>query len=404
MAQLQRQIEQNRAEKEFFRERLSEIDTATARTDDKTGVQLDMSRYAVDRQRRLADGLWQSLQELRIESQSQPRVTLIDWAELPQQADHSRQLKTAGVFGMVGWLLAIFGVGYVEWRGCRVRSLADVAAHSRFPVFGNDGSSGGNARSKRDLCGTRQAAARLMLHGQQGQPLPTVMISSAVSTEPRHWVAADLAATLRQFHQRTLLIDCDTSEDKLSHTLGAQRLPGIRQLSSDQADASRYIVPSDQDGIDFLPQGHGDSRDRWIDPQILSSVIDSVRHKYQAIIVVGPAVTSDAECLLLASHVDITLLSVFIGVSRWDQLTASERSAHQSGVSIGGSILHSGKRTTKMRLMVDRQGETNPVPAEDAAEVELCNQLAEIQNDLGQIRSAPSASQKDIRRNQESST
>jgi Mrp family chromosome partitioning ATPase len=406
LAQLQRQIELNRAEKEFFRGRLSEIDTVTLRTDDKSGVQLDMSRHAVDRQTRLADSLWHSLQELRIETQAQPRVTLIDWAQLPQEANNSRQVKAAGAAGVVGCLMAVFAIGYVEWRGCRVRSLNDVTEYTSFPVFGNTAGSGVNVlglKSKRELSGTREAAAQLVLQSTEGQSAATVMVSSATSSEPRHLVTTDLAAALCQFNQRTLVIDCDASEAKLTQTLGAQRLPGIRQISGDPAEVGRYVVSTDQDGIDFLPLGIDDDQDRWIDARILKLVIESLRQEYQAIIINGPAVVSAAESLLLAAEVDETLLSVFVGMSRWDQLACCERSANQSGVSIGGSILHSGKRTTRLRLIMDRPGRAVSEPSEDATEAELCNQLAEIQNDLGQIRSAPNASQEDIRHNQETS-
>ena len=136
LVKLQNQIELNRSEKEFLRERLSEINPVISQVAPKTAVPLDMSRHAVDRQSRLADSLWQSLQEMQIESQSQPRVTLLELATLPKHANHSRQLKAAVGAGMGGCFLVVFLIGYLEWRDCRVRSPRDVTSRSQYPVHG----------------------------------------------------------------------------------------------------------------------------------------------------------------------------------------------------------------------------------------------------------------------------
>ncbi|MEZ6075649.1 MAG: hypothetical protein R3C56_08215 [Pirellulaceae bacterium] len=48
LAQLMRQIELNDSEKDFLRNRLAEIDTSTLRGDEKSGLQLDVKRHAVD--------------------------------------------------------------------------------------------------------------------------------------------------------------------------------------------------------------------------------------------------------------------------------------------------------------------------------------------------------------------
>ncbi len=103
--ELQRQLEMNRSEKEFLREKLTELSPIATAAASVTAVPLDMSRHAIERQSRLADGLWQSLKELEIEAQSPSRVTLQQLASLPQSASHSRQIRTAGVVGCGGGLL-----------------------------------------------------------------------------------------------------------------------------------------------------------------------------------------------------------------------------------------------------------------------------------------------------------
>ena len=130
--ELQRHIEKNRIEKGFLREQLKELSPIATVVASVTAVPLDMSRHAIERQSRLADGLWQSLKELEIELQSPSRVTLQQLASLPQSASHSRQIRAAGVVGSGDGLLIALLVGYLEWRDCRVRSPLDITSRTFF--------------------------------------------------------------------------------------------------------------------------------------------------------------------------------------------------------------------------------------------------------------------------------
>ena len=203
LVQLRKQIELNQAEKEFLHSRMEEIDTTIVRTDRRRMASIWKWRATqLDRQTRLADGLSRSLEEFKIESQSRPRVTLIELAELPSHANHGRQLKAAGAAAAVGWFIAIIGVGWLEWRSCRVRHGDDVRSYSARPVFGATSVSAKDFAKKEErpgASGAHEAAARLMLPNKNGRTIPSLMVSSASSGEPRHLVSLDLARAFRIF-------------------------------------------------------------------------------------------------------------------------------------------------------------------------------------------------------------
>lgn len=388
LVELQQQIDRNAAEKEFLRQRLSEIDTGIARTEDKTGVQLDMWRHAIQRQTGLADSLWKSLQELRIESQSQPRVSLIELADIPRNADHSRRIKAAGAAGLLAWMLAIIGVGFVEWRECRIRFAEDVASRFALPVFGKDCEPGNGKRRKGVHGGAREAAAQMILAESNDHPIPSMMVSSAASGESRHLVATDLARSLCKFRRRTLLIDADATSNRLSRAFSADRLPGLRQLTL-SSDVRHLIVPSEHSDLDFVPIGLREDDESWIDPEVLEHVLTALRNDYRAIVVCGPAIMSSAESLLLASKTDLLLIAVQVGSSRWNQLATSAQSAVQAGIRIGGCILQYGKRTRKLRLNAERQGEVAGSIEDHAAESALQDEIDQMRRELDQVRNAP---------------
>lgn len=413
LAKLRHQIELNRSEKKYLRDRLSEIDSAAPGTMEQiaapletNAVPLDIARHAVQRQSRLADGLWQSLQELKIESQSQPRVTLLKSASLLNQVDqprplsgifadcHARQLKFSAAAGLAGCMMVIFLVGYVEWRDCRVRRSDDIATRSRFPVFGAASypSSASDSRRRSATGGVREAGARILLRDQQGSCTTSVMVTSCAASEPRHLVAQELAMLLGGFRRRVLLVDSDSMEAALSRQLGAAELPGMRQLSMERGPLTEdavagLVIPTDENEVDFLPAGGEEAGLEWIDPRTLRTVIEAMRPFYDAVIVNGPSMMGSAESLMLASVVDTTVFAVFRNRSRWSDLLHCEESASQSGLAISGSILHGGKAPASLRLQPDQRGPRARSRRGERVEQELCSQLDELQQEVRRAQS-----------------
>lgn len=212
----------------------------------------------------------------------------------------------------------------------------------------------------------------------------------------------ELARAFQSFRRRTLLIDCDTSGSYLSRQLGADQLPGMLQVRPDQMNSHQYVVPSCEEGLDFMPLGRSGGESDWIDPEVFQWLLGSLRGDYDAIVVNGPAIMSSAESVLLASQVDQTLLAVFVGNSRWHQLAASERIAVQAGIAVFGSVLHSGNRSATLELKCDRQDVTRiSSDAGEATEESLRETVAAIRQDLNQTASANTEPQRKAATNKE---
>lgn len=403
LAKIKYEIELNRSEKEFLRERLTELNSVVSRTTRKTVVPLDMTRHAVDRQSRLADGLWTALQELRIESQSPPRVALQALATLPQQANHSRQIRAAAASGAGGWMLVLFMIGYVEWRDCRVRSPHDLVSRSRFSIFGTNAYVASKSKfrlgfgGKQTSGGVREAVARIILRDTGGADTTTLMITSCVAGEPRHLISQEMGLLLGSYGRRVLLIDCDTDRAQLSHALKASRFDGIRQLMAGGDDQKteammKLVKPTNQDQLDFIPIGLTENGQDWIDPRTLRRVISAMRPRYDVIIVNGPSMMGSAETALLAEEVDTSVFAVFIDRSRWDHLMLCEESACRSGIPVGGSILHTGYGKSDLAL---KPGDV-PTDRSDSAEsddvdreTELHGEIDDLQRELRRVQAAP---------------
>ncbi|TWT82722.1 Tyrosine-protein kinase ptk [Planctomycetes bacterium CA13] len=375
LTDLKQQIQLNRSEKDFLRERLSEMDSVVSASVETTAIPLDMSRHAVERQSRLADSLWQSLQELKIEGQSQPRVTLIELAKLPEHATHSKQLKAAAGSALCGWILVVFAIGYREWRACRVRFADDVVSHSRFPVFGTSAF----AKSQSNTLswakhipqenGVNEAAVNVFLKRNPSTLAPTVMVTSCTPKELRHRVAQELATVLGGYRRRVLVIDCDTGPTRLSDMLGVADAEGMVQLSIEQAisdlegdsgeeafDAvAKRIISTDHPQIHLLPVGFFEQQQTWIDPRTLRRVLNMMQSRYDAIIVNGPSILGSPQGHLLGAEVDTNLLAVQVNKTRWSQIVLCEQAAYQAELSMGGAVLFDTQNPIQGQLRSVRQ-------------------------------------------------
>ena len=205
----------------------------------------------------------------------------------------------------------------------------------------------------------REAAARIILRDQDDGPIASIMITSCVSSEPRHLVSIETALLLARFHRRVLLIDCDTDHSQLSHALGASKSVGIRQLPIAQdrptvEAISQLLIATDDKQIDFLPAGPESGEESWIDPRSLRSTIEVMQEVYDVIIVNGPSIMGSAESILLAAEVDASVFAVFINQSRFDHLILCEEVASDAGVNVGGSILQRGKRKCSIALRTNQ--------------------------------------------------
>lgn len=341
LSQIRKKIELNDSECRFLQERMAEIDSSDPGKSKRNGVDLEVARHSVDRQSKLADEIWASLEELKIESQSQPRVELMQMADFPLHANHSRRIKAgAGAFGL-GWLLVILSVGLVEHRSCLIRHGETVTAVSEHPVFGIDADKNATSGLERiaGSAAARETAARLMLLAPGRRQVPSLFVTGATHDEPHEKAALRIGLAFAAYQRRVLLIDSDVTNERLGNLLGSNSQPGLQQLASSPADAMQYVIPTSHSDLDYLPVGITEPNSTWIDPQALQGTLRRVRLHYDVMIVAGPALCSSGESLLVAAQADLIVLTAIIGQTRWSDLAKCQDRAESTNLKIAGTLL-----------------------------------------------------------------
>ena len=170
-------------------------------------------------------------------------------------------------------------------------------------------------------------------------PLQVITVTSAEGGEGRT-LLANLLASSFSFDQKTLLIDMDFfNSDGLSGELGSPKAPGVAEVLRGD-NATDNVLVKINDNLDFLPRGNTPvSALLLLSPERLKPLIDSLRSRYQRIIVDVAAVNQSQEVQLVNQVADGLIFVLKAGLNTADTTgPAIEKAAHHHNVIIGGVL------------------------------------------------------------------
>lgn len=170
-------------------------------------------------------------------------------------------------------------------------------------------------------------------------PLQVITVTSAEGGEGRT-LLANLLASSFSFDQKTLLIDMDFfNSDGLSGELGSLKAPGVAEVLRGD-NATDNVLVKINDNLHFLPRGNTPvSALLLLSPERLKPLIDSLRSRYQRIIVDVAAVNQSQEVQLVNQVADGLIFVLKAGLNTADTTgPAIEKATHHHNVIIGGVL------------------------------------------------------------------
>lgn len=184
-----------------------------------------------------------------------------------------------------------------------------------------------------------------VIHGMRTQimlsshPLQVIAVTSAEAGEGRT-LLANLLANSFSFDQKTLLIDMDFfNNDGLSGELGSPKAPGVAEVLRGEGVTENVLVKM-SDNLDFLPRGNTPvSALLLLSPERLKPLIDSLRSRYQRIIIDMAAVNQSQEVQLVSQATDGLIFVLKAGLNSADTIgPAIEKATNDRTVLIGGVL------------------------------------------------------------------
>jgi succinoglycan biosynthesis transport protein ExoP len=149
------------------------------------------------------------------------------------------------------------------------------------------------------------------------QPVKVVLVTSALESEGKTTLAANLAQSLATLGIRTLLVDADLRSPQLTRSLCPHAEFGLLQVAMDRVSADQAILVDRSTGLSILPSTavkQADLITELMFSQRIVDVLDHLRHRYELIIIDSPPLVPLVDGRALAELADRIVLAL-----AWDQ-------------------------------------------------------------------------------------
>jgi exopolysaccharide/PEP-CTERM locus tyrosine autokinase len=156
-----------------------------------------------------------------------------------------------------------------------------------------------------------------LLFPVSGKPPRSIMVTSAVPSEGKSFVAANLAISIAQsIQEHVLLIDCDIRLPSIHKQFGFGNVPGLSECLSNGTPLSSIILKTKVDKLSIVPGGkspHNPSE--LLSSQQMSELLRETRDRYsdRYIVIDSPPPKLTAETNAISRQVDGIVLVVQYG-------------------------------------------------------------------------------------------
>jgi polysaccharide biosynthesis transport protein len=150
------------------------------------------------------------------------------------------------------------------------------------------------------------------------QPIKVVLVTSALESEGKTTLAANLALSLATLGIKTLLIDADLRNPGLTRALCPHADAGLLQVATGQVPLERAILLDRSTGLSILPSPtitkDVDAITELMFSERIVDILDHLRQRYELIIVDSPPLVPLVDGRALAELADRIVLAL-----AWDQ-------------------------------------------------------------------------------------
>jgi succinoglycan biosynthesis transport protein ExoP len=354
IVQLQSDYNEAKARQDLLSQRLDQQKTETNAMSEKM-VQYNILKREADANKSLYEGLLTKLKEANLsEGLRSSNIRIVDPAMIPSTP--ARPAKTRNI--ALGFLVGLVGgIGLAllrEYLDNTVRTPDDVETLSRLPslavvpAFGDTevqskrtglakgiSTNGINKRielvaqhlPKSQMAEAFRALRTALLLSQPDHPPQVILVTSALPREGKTTAAANLAVTLAQLGDKTVLVDADLRKPGVGRllNLGSGKFAG---LSSYLAGVSTLdlvtVAHPDIPNLAAIPTGPLPPNPAdLLSSHRLAEAIAELRSKYKFVVIDSPPIMAATDAVILSVQVDGVLLVVRSGETPKEAFTRS---------------------------------------------------------------------------------
>jgi capsular exopolysaccharide synthesis family protein len=175
-----------------------------------------------------------------------------------------------------------------------------------------------------------------------GEPLHSLLVTSAGPTEGKTSVSANLAVILAQGGQRVILVDADLRRPRLHRVFDLPREPGFTSLVVDEVDDLQALLrPTSQPDLYLLPAGPLPRNPaELLGSARAAEVMAQLARHADVVVYDSPPAATVTDAVVLGSRVDAVLHVVKAGEPRRDVVLRARTLLEKVNARILGPVLN----------------------------------------------------------------
>jgi succinoglycan biosynthesis transport protein ExoP len=279
-------------------------------------------------------------------------VRVIDHATVPMIPFKPRVMMNLALASVVGLLLGVAAMFVTEQLDDRIASPREIEAFvgldviAMIPKLSLSAAAGSNpilldqASELPEFEAFRGLRAELITRLEKLQGAKVVCVLSALQSEGKSTVTANLAKVLAMEGRRVLIFDADLRRPSQRKLIGVREGAGFEQVLRGEATLEQGIQKSRIAGVDVLGSSQGTSGAAELAGTArLLEALDWARLHYDYILIDSAPVNQVSESSLVARHADLTVLVIRQGTSRGAAMAARKRLSGMD-VRLAGAVLN----------------------------------------------------------------
>jgi len=329
LASLQTRYEQARIEEVLIKEAIAEQEQAVYKFNNLSSQYKELKRAqaAIEGPYNTIARRIEEIDINRIGGQGE-QVFVVAKANVPLKKSWPSRAKHLAMAILLGGALAITLSFFLDYMDTTVKGESDVKrflgtkALCAIPNIRNEAASGDTvvlSNPKSHAAEAFRAMRTSLAFSVPGEHVSSVVVSSALSSEGKSLVAANLAITQAQSGKRSLLVDADMRKPRLHRMFGLKPSRGLSTWLADDDGALPTQDTSLDDilnttgikNLDLIPCGPiPDSPSELLESRQFAAFLEAARRKYDFVVIDSPPGFSLVDSLIIAKQTDGLILVV----------------------------------------------------------------------------------------------
>ena len=294
-------------------------------------------------------------------------VAIIETAEVPRTPALPDKRRTILLGAMIGLLLGIGLVFFREYMDTTIRGALDVQKYcktvtlgllphleaGRLRKFGKMPPETISATQPRSIFAENVRQLRTAVqYSLAGYSPKTIMVTSALPSEGKTTVAANLAIALAQAGGRTILIDADLKKPTVHKFFNVDRGNGLTDILTGKSDGNfkGQLFKTETDNLYVIPSGaRAPNPVDLLNSIVMRRVLSTLAEHFDHVILDCPPTLDLSDTSVLFRQVDGVIIVAKPGKTPRSALMRVSEKVHGFGGHLLGVVLNDRKARTSKR-------------------------------------------------------